>query len=286
MSGADAILLVTERLIELLEQHFEDHDMDVPVVAESPLTSEKKAGDSGTKLTLFLYMLRRDEYRQYPPGITWGDGRTGYTERPQPVALKLYYLITAFGEDQVFQQRLLGHAMQVMANHPTLERDPQAGPTSVETQQVVLLDLDIAAINAIWNTTTAVRETSVAYEISSVLLEPDARADRAIPPVQEVAITGASVPTLRQPAVPFLHAGQRVTLLGNGLDLMPAADVRVVFRDIVGGGYRDTAVPVEGLSANTIEVVVPELVYGGQLWVQYGSLQSSSVAWARTRSPA
>lgn len=191
MSSSAIFHDVSKMLVNLLREELDEVGLiSVAVTAASPLAA---ADGPEARLNLFLYLVRPDEHRRYPSGVQLPTpGRRSAVVTPPPLALKLHYLITAFDPDPLVQQRLLGLAMRVFHENSILAPpDNGSGPSlRPERMSLVLLNLDIAEINAIWNTTSAVRETSVAYELSGVILE--SALEREAPPL----VTGISPPVL------------------------------------------------------------------------------------------
>ncbi len=294
MSSAEILNEVTSRLSKLLTDRFQAVGLgSVQVTNDSPLSEEQGPGQGDARLNLFLYMLRKDEFRQYPGGIDMRN-ETGFSRVLEPTALKLYYLISAFGADHLVQQRLLGYAIQVMAENPSLTKEEDDSEIAPERMQVVMLNLDMVELNAIWNTTTLVRETSIAYEVRPVLIEPDPDAGKPkeIPEVQDLATTTlGELPMLDPLEQPVLRVGTELVLHGRGFDATNAPDpenegetkfnVWVVFRQVVGREYKDSYVELlEPPTAHTVRTQVPNLeVDSGVIWVRVGSIVTGSHAF-------
>src|SRR5262249_53185574 len=118
MSNALAIGAVTGALSNLLQNVNQGTGLSgVSITTQAP--DRARNGKSGNQLNLFLY--------QVLPNAAWRNMdipqrvRSGETAMP-PLALNLYYMLTAFGDgdDDLFGHLLLGHAMRIFYDHALL----------------------------------------------------------------------------------------------------------------------------------------------------------------------
>ncbi len=274
MSSFEVLHDVSEMLVNLLREKLDEVGLiSVAVTAISPLAEvDGPDAQAEARLNLFLYLVRPDEHRSYPGGVQVPTpGRrpgSGVVVAAPPLALKLYYLITAFGPDQLVQQRLLGLAMRVFHDNsilapPDNDLDP-VPPLRPSRMQLVLQNLGIADINAVWNTTSAVRETSAAYELSGIFLESGQ--ERATIPLVAGAdrIHRRTAPLLRLQSMhpDVLVSGQTVRLRGEGFGEHVAdpsyPEPLVVFREQAGRRTRDVVLRPSRGDSNTLYVTVPD----------------------------
>jgi len=178
----------------------------------------------------------------------------------QPLALDLYYLLTAWGTADFEAEILLGYAMQLFHEMPVLSRDVirktfESDPVVKGTilpdkfqnlaaaalaDQFELLKITPHIMAAeesskLWSAIQVNYRPSVAYQVSVVLIESEARTRAALPVLTRAigaqADTLPPVPTLfsvtppnSQPAV---RLGESLTLTGAHLD---GASVKAVLR--------------------------------------------------------
>jgi hypothetical protein len=182
MSDGLAIAAATATLRRLLDKGLE---ASVTVTA-SPLDKARTGG--GPQVNLFLYLTQIDGAwrNQDIPGRVKA-GETGFP----PLPLALFYLLTAYHDDkdEVQGQKLLGRAMQVLHDHPLLgsAEIKDALPDSdlheqIERVRINPQSLPVDEISKLWSAFQTPYRTSVAYQVSVVLIE-SARSARAPLPV-------------------------------------------------------------------------------------------------------
>lgn len=129
MSGADTSLAITdtsETLIQLLRGRMDDL---ITVPRQISAASPSKAGNGDTyRLTFFLYHIAENGYLSNAERQPLG---TDAVARP-PLALDLHYLLTVYpfgeeGSQTANQQRVLGRAIQVLADNTIIDDDDLAG---------------------------------------------------------------------------------------------------------------------------------------------------------------
>jgi len=238
MSNSLAIAAVTATLRKLLDDAV-SRDPNLPGGAIASTQPPDKVTTSNL-VNLFLYQTvinaawrNRDMPRQL---------KSGETGQP-PLALNLYYLLTAYGQGDDSQtvdgHRLLGSAMEVLNDHPVLssaeikaafpdgDLDQQIENVRI-TPHVVSLD----DMSKLWTTFQAKYRISTAYEVSVVLIE-SRRPARTPPPVLRrgeddrgvdaqgnltapfPTLMGIIFPTEKQPSA---RLGDTLLLRGHHLD--------------------------------------------------------------------
>lgn len=213
MSSALAIASVTAVLKDLLDNAVIDHSLSaavggsVTVTAQSP--GQIKPNNEGVisrQLNLFLYHVT--------PNAGWNnlglpsrDSRGNRITNP-PLALDLYYLLTAYGNEDFEAEILLGYAMQRFHETPVLTRDairaalaqpdePVSGsgllPSALgalsasdlaeQVEQVKLTQypLNVEEVSKLWSAFQTNYRPSVAYHVSVVLVQTDGVVKSSLP---------------------------------------------------------------------------------------------------------
>ena len=180
MSNHQAIAAVTATLRSLLSSKFIAAGMTVNVTTRPP--DRVSTTNGATQLNLFLYQTAQSAAlrnmnlpQKLKPGET----------APPPLALNLYYLITAYGpndenEDLVTHQ-LLGKAMSVLHDHPLLGADEIKDATSsiqnsdlhnqIERIRITPQPMELETMSKLWTTFQTNFRISAAYEVAVVLIE-------------------------------------------------------------------------------------------------------------------
>lgn len=246
MSNSLAIAGVT-RMIQLMIQEYAEID----VTTKSP---DRAAADGqGARVNLFLYHTM--------PNPSWRNldipGRGGRGERGNPpLALNLYYLLTAYGEEgtNLADQTRLGAAMQVLHDRPIIKRSTIEEFGNQEVLDSELQDqiehvriapdtLNIEEMSRLWTTFQTQYRVSAAYQASVVLIESQRPVRSAMPVVQrgekdrgvntDVALD-AVLESIEyreealQPELPAANVGSTIRVLGRNL---PTVDSSIVIRD-------------------------------------------------------
>jgi hypothetical protein len=218
-------------------------------VTVRPPDAARTAGDEGRQqLNLFLYhALPNAAWRNLSPPGQGGAFDPGLP----PLALNLYYLITAYDDLQNEQaaHALLGQAMSLLHDFPVLDRDEIedaiAGDADLrdaalarqfEHVRLTWQPLSLEDLSKIWTGSQSHFRMSVAYEASVVLIDSK-RESPAGPPVlrrgredpgrperegADVFGGGNPVPTLTDVLFPpdrrAARLGESVVLVGKSLD--------------------------------------------------------------------
>ena len=241
MSNALAIASVTAVLKDLLDNALIDHSVTagaggpVTVSAIAPDRIKDAAGQT-VRLNLFLYHVA--------PNPGWrnvglpSSNQSGERLTNPPLALDLYYLLTAYGQEDFEAEILLGYAMQVLHETPILPREAirtaLEAPSPVDTtmlppalgalaasdlaDQVELIKLTPQGMNSeeiykLWGAFQTSYRPSVAYQASVVLIEGNRPARSPLPVLtrgQPNLVTGREAGVLvranLQPPFPALQA--------------------------------------------------------------------------------
>jgi hypothetical protein len=188
MSNSLAIAAVTATLRNLLFQEITpDPDLADTTVTTQPPDEARDGNNNANQINLFLYqtvpnaaLRNMDMPRQVKPGETG----------QPPLALNLYYLITAYGRnnDDVFSHRLLGRAMSILHDHPLLgaAEIEAALPGNdlheqVERVRITPQPLSMDELSKVWMTFQTQYRISAAYQVSVVLIESTRPAKTPLP---------------------------------------------------------------------------------------------------------
>jgi hypothetical protein len=214
MSTALAIASVTAVLKDLLNNGLIDHNVSAMVnqtVLVSSLPPDRVATDAAnekSQLNLFLY--------QVTPNAGWRNvgqpSRNGRGDRltNPPLALDLHYLLTAYGEQELHTEILLGYGMQLLHETPVLTRDairrslvpadildPGDLPASLkglyasglaeQVEQIKICPMSISTeeISRLWSAFQAKYRPTAAYQATVVLIESRSGRARSGLPVRE-----------------------------------------------------------------------------------------------------
>ncbi len=259
MSNANVIRDTSATLKALLEERL---NAMVNVTVDSP----HRGNQGELRVNLFLYSVVQDEGRRSSGGWIPAE-RSATTQRffAEPLALRLSYLVTAFAGDGLVEHELLGEAMQVFYRNrrvpeAELKGTLQAGPVRAEHLELVLLNLDIDALQKIWGSQNEPPRTSVAYEVSAVFLDAQ-EADAQVRLVEERRIGLVPFPSPTAVSPVAARAGDVVRLYGSGLDVAQPGTgrnlVRVRFAD------REAEVVPGGGSPGALRVRVPDALPPG-----------------------
>lgn len=157
-------------------------DPDFATASFSPLTSTDLQSSTADQLavSLYLYHVAVNTSRRSAPGRVDATG----TRRVPALPLDLHYLLIAWAKDASTQQRLLGWAVRVLQDTPTLPAGVlnAHGPEPVfrpdETVELVWENLSQQDVFDIWEVARSKQQPSAAYvarivEIESTVEIPD-----------------------------------------------------------------------------------------------------------------
>lgn len=191
MSNWLAIAAVTATLRSMLTQEVVgDTDLvDTTVTVQPP--DKARGTNNANQLNLFLY--------QAAPNAAWRNmevprqGRPGETAVP-PLALNLFYLVTAYGRDNddIFAHRLLARAMSLLHDYPVLSQADIIAATAtilpandlanqLERVRFTLQPLSLEEIFRLWAGFQTQYRLSAAYEAAVVLIDSTRSARTPLP---------------------------------------------------------------------------------------------------------
>ena len=207
MSNALAVAAVTTTLRNLLTNALDG----VVSVTTKPLDEARQAAID--QINVFLYHIAPNAALRNTPMP--GQTKPGETGHP-PLALSLYYLVTAYGQnnDDSLAHRLLGRVMGALHDHPLLHPEEirsatQATlPTSdlhaqVERVRITPQPLNLEEMSKLWATFQTQYRISAAYHVSVVLIESARPARTPLPALGRGSQDDRGVATQPDVTTPF-----------------------------------------------------------------------------------
>jgi hypothetical protein len=244
MSNSLAIGAVTATLRQLLSMVADPLPLDPvvdPDLADATCTArppdKARTAEDANQVNVFLYQTAPNAALRNAgmPGTMSGDRTIS------PLALNLYYLITAYGRDHddVLSHRLLGRAMSILHDRSTLlpadiEKALPGADLGYQFESVRLTPqpMNTDELSKLWTTFQTPYRISAAYEARVVLIESN-RQSNAGPPVlfrgfnnrgvdvtatlvpSIAALTAITLPTATQPSArpadPLIFTGHDLT---------------------------------------------------------------------------
>lgn len=221
MSVSTAIGMVGESLKTLLEE-----EMTVSPAAPVTLLAPDEAGGN-RRINLFLYKIQENNFLK---NKDWEVSRTDPARIvPPPLSLNLCYLMTPYAQNDpqtgnTSAHEILGDAMRVLYQFPVIPGEHLAAGLADAREQIKIMQLpvDLDEISKVWSTFGTPYRLSVAYEVSTVQLDP-ADGEQDMPTrVRSIGVPDVSAP-FAPPRILGLApasgaAGTTVTVSGENLD--------------------------------------------------------------------
>lgn len=258
----------------------------VSVTVDSP----HRGNQEEFRINLFLYNLVPDEGRRNSGGWLPLE-RSAQTQRfaAEPLALRLYYLVTAFAADGLTEHHLLGEAMQALYTSRHIPEDQlkgtlKSGRLRADRVEVNLLNLDVDALQKIWGSQTEPLRTSVAYEVEAVFLD-STEASAEVKLVEERVVEVIPFPQPFTVAPPQAPPGAVVRLYGSGLVVPQPVTGRNLVR-IWFGDVEAELLP-DGASPGVVSVRVPSTLNPGRVSIalQLDRYTSPSISFDVQEAP-
>lgn len=290
MSNAFAIAAVTATLRSLITRGLPD--LPNANITTMPPDKARAAGAADVdQINIFLY--------QTMPNAAWRNMdlprqvRPGETAQP-PVALNLYYLITAFGKgnEDTLSHQWLGQTVSVLHDHALLgaqeirdatEHDFPASDLhqQVERLRITPQPLSIDDISKLWTAFQAPYRISAAYEVAVVLIESTRANPSPLPVLQRGAgdrgaiVLASSLPSLTgarpdvQPpnVLPSARLGDALIIEGAGLtgDGVSVRFTRQPPPSAPGTAETIVLTPLPGATAEALRVQLPAAAEAGAI---------------------
>jgi hypothetical protein len=234
MSNSRAIAAVTATLRGLLTQGLQDDPPGTTVTAR-PLDKARGA-NPGNQVNLFLYhTMLSAGWRNMDLPHAVKPGETGGPLLP----LNLFYLITAYGEDDEddLGHLVLGRAMSILHDHPVLSSEdirqsltPQELPlhdlyNQTEGIRITFQPMTLEEMSKLWTTFQSQYRISAAYQVAVILVESTRAARTPLPVLRQGDLDrGPTAQADLTPPYPALAAvlppdPRYPALLGDTLDI-------------------------------------------------------------------
>lgn len=223
MSTSTAIGRVSESLRSLLRG-----EMVLTPAVPVTILAPDETGGGPRRVNLFLYKVLESPFLRNQEWQVSSADPNRLT--PPPLSLTLYYLMTAYANNDAnlgnaTRHEILGDAMRVLYEHPIVPSEYLAGDLGGAREQVKVVQngLDMEELGQVWHTFSQPFRLSVLYEVSLVQLDQSAEQQRPMP--HRVRSVGA--PDVRAPFAPPVvesitplsgPAGTAVTFHGRHLD--------------------------------------------------------------------
>lgn len=156
-------------------------------ITTKPLHKAREDKTNGNQINLYLYRVAVDAaWKKKSPILR----QPGHSQSSTPMALNLYYLVTAYGrnDDDVLCHELLGKAMRCFHNpailktielESVLSKDFYAHATENKQQHAEDIDgiritphpLPLEELTKLWSLFQTPYAISVAYQVSTVLVD-------------------------------------------------------------------------------------------------------------------
>ncbi|MGH3274236.1 MAG: DUF4255 domain-containing protein [Streptosporangiaceae bacterium] len=223
----------------------------------------------GAQLSLYLYHIEQNSATESLFWAAQSQSAGGPPIRYQPLALDLYYLLSAYAEgNYVQEQQAMSIAMRVFHENPMVRG---VGPDGLPWELTLTLERrSYDELSRLWQATTSALRLSAVYRAAVVLIEPEQPTPPA-PPVSVVDMAvepGAAVPRLlgthrdvrytavggtvvtfaQDPAT--VAAGGEVSLLGTGL--VSAGERLILTGPYPGGAQVDVSAWLAGVPPPTL----------------------------------
>lgn len=276
MSNGLAIAAVTKTLYNLINTNigFDPTGVDnlpnVNVTMQPPDTANNE--NFLYQVNLFLYhVMPNAAWRNMPLPNSILPGESGQP----PLALNLYYMITAYtrentGTGDIDGHNLLGRVMRILYDHPLLssteieiampESDVQ---NQIERIRITMQPLNIEEIYRLWTGFQTQYRLSVSYEVAVILIESTRAVSKPLP-VLKMGRSGRGATVIADPfPYPVLFSAQLVNVA------LPAAPG-------VLGGPEVAAIPPVALPGDSM-IIQGHRLDGPTVSVSFVALQHATV---------
>ena len=273
MSSSQAIRAVTEKLLEVLNEL---------VPSSVPLANEMDS-----QFNVFLYSLAKHPTWQNQDMPTSSKGQPG---RP-PLALNLYYIISACERNQKDAHEKLGRAMQLLHDRPILNDFPANSgiKNQIDPIRLTFQPMSLDEMSKLWSAFQTHYRPSAMYEVGVVLIESETASPTPLPVTRRgesdlgwdstsqfpPTLTGVRFATGNQPGA---RIAESVTLIGANLKRLGSIQVSLQH----GSWEEAKQVDITNSTSNEIAFLFPSVDYPAGLYsvsVLYnedGKLSSSS----------
>lgn len=290
MSDASVISDVSETLRSILVTHFrettapDDPLRRVTVSIDHP---QRAAAGDDLSVNLYLYHILQDESRRntgqlrLPPPNEADKGKA-VSLVPEPLPLKLYYMVTAFAKEGPTEHRVIGEVIQAFYTHRILDGAVLQGglahsPIKADRIQLVMLNQDLETLHRIWGNFQEALRPSATFEVEGIYLDALDKPTVVFRRPREIDLV--AVPFLSDVAPAAARVGATIRLRGANLDLRSPIDDKVSLVRILFNGA--PVVPLADRRSNrALSIVVPQADPGqAALQVQIGEYTSRTLSF-------
>lgn len=295
MSTAHAIAAVTKVLVNVVDDALKTANLagivgsDVAVSALPPRRIDLSGDSDPNQVNLFLYLARPNQA---------GSGfdlptrdSSGARTRNTPLALDLYYLVTAYGSADYHAHMILGHTLQVFHESPILARDtiraklkPSAIPSNAEqalaesrlADQAELIkvsteNLTSEDLSRLWSALGAEYRPSVAYRVTVLLIEAQASTKSGLPVLQRQVyirpFNSPAIESLAAKSAPNELASENQPILPGYTLVLAGKNLRGELTRVAIDGVKIDA-PSAFISPARVDVPLPLTLRAGPHGVQ------------------
>ena len=208
------------------------------------LSPDATRAGHGAQLSMYLYHVDENNATESLFWTARSQAAGGPPIKYQPLALDLYYLLSAFSDgNYVQEQQAMSIAMRVFHENPIVRGASASGQPWELSLTFERRSYD--ELSRLWQATTSAMRMSAVYRAAVVLIEPEAEPPPG-PPVSAVILAAEPSPDPRTPgllgtqrvvrfivpskeSVTFVQdpataaAGQNVTLVGTGFNTIVTA---------------------------------------------------------------
>ena len=201
--------VVTDTLTRLVTTAWPDAPLWGPAmppfgVTVTGLSPEAARQGQGAQLCLYLYHIDENSAHESLFWTAQSQAAGGPPIRYQPLALDLYYLLSAFADGSyVHEQQAMSIAMRVFHENPIVRGIDVSGQPWELTLTLQRRSYD--ELSRLWQATTSALRVSAVYRAAVVLIEPEP-APPLGPPVSAVDL---AVEPGTSPRLPALLSTQR-----------------------------------------------------------------------------
>jgi len=175
MSSADAVRDVGVTLVSLLAgDEWTGFEEKPALTLKSPKELKDDHEDNKIQVSLFLYQILENPHLRNQEPERDDDLRF----RPPPLALDLFYLITAYGKDKEDEHRLLGKVMQIFHDHAMLSGAVLKGGLGGPGVEIKILSNPISLndLTQLWSAFPDVAyRLSVSYLVTPIIIDSTPR---------------------------------------------------------------------------------------------------------------
>ncbi len=254
--GVFDLSIVTDALIALITKYRDESPIWTSTTTKPTIDITGAAPDAGRVgadcvLSVYLFHVATDKYQRNtplplrPPVVSSPSQRLRVPPIPfQPLALDLYYLVTAWaGSQYVTEQRAMSIALKALYENPTIHSTVH-NDDRIEGLTLTMEMETWDEMGRLWQAVTTPARLAAVYKVSAVFIAPEALTDSLAPPPATIDLT---VGTAGAPALGGAFAGGKplplLTPVASAYTIRGAGFVSGVTNVVVDDG--GSAVPLQ-----------------------------------------